>query len=110
MIKHIVFTDHSLAKVFCYDLAKTLTLSQLRAGTLAYSSVQSHPTDPSLSPNGEKWITETYLNGVLVVSGFTARPDLQLTSTPTIRLGNIYFSPTAPIKMRNVRMSYWERV
>jgi len=43
MIKHVIFTDHALAKVFCYDLAGTLTLSQQRGGTLAYSAAQVHP-------------------------------------------------------------------
>jgi len=82
MIKHVIFTDPLLAKGFCYDLAGTLTLSQNRAGTLAYSGARPHP-------DGTRWsvLVDDSNPDVMAFVGTQPLVDLDSTwfpDTPTV--------------------------
>jgi len=90
--------------------AYTLNQAPLAIGVWHSISVALYPSDPSdpLTPTG--WMVELSLGGVVINQSITYDPALMLTYIPDIPLGNLAFYSDKPILMRNIRMSYWERL
>jgi len=95
-----------------YNNAQALTIiNPPPLKTWVKCSVELYPTDPTdpLYPSG--WATRSTINGVQTTADSgSGSPTLLLAASPDISLGAIYFTPNKPCLMRNVRMSYWERL
>jgi len=82
----------------------------LAIGVWHSASVSLYPSNPNnlLTPTG--WVIELSLGGVVMNQSITYDPAAIIASTPSIILGNLWVNSTKPILMRNIRMSYWERL
>jgi len=93
-----------------HSIIDSLVQAPLAIGTWHSVSVALYPSDPSdpLTPTG--WMVELSLGGTVINKSITYDPALMLTYIPDIPLGSLAFYSDKPILMRNIRMSYWERL